>query len=306
MPNTPNRGYAYPSGGDEATVPADLQEPLEWIDADVQALVDETAGKVTGLGANSLWVGTYTEYDEISVPDPNTVYIIRGGERSNPGKRWGLGVPAFTAPEEGTAAAIKPDLPLLDLEDWGYLVITATLNARSTPIGWTIPDGWTRLADHIDVDDDKPSYGVRPIGVFAAPAGTATGGFYISGAGQARTIAAAFPIRLQPTSEGIVLGDWAYLDETFTVPGMQYPNPAVPITIAVSSRGSLAGTIVPSVPGADYNEPTPTTIVSGMGLTVLHLFIGDSPVSYAGEAAYTVSDSLDQYSTAYRIGIGSL
>lgn len=37
---TPNRGYIYPATSSPATVPADLQAPLEQIDADVQQLVD--------------------------------------------------------------------------------------------------------------------------------------------------------------------------------------------------------------------------------------------------------------------------
>lgn len=40
---TPNRGYIYPATSSPATVPADLQAPLEQIDADVQALVDQLA-----------------------------------------------------------------------------------------------------------------------------------------------------------------------------------------------------------------------------------------------------------------------
>ena len=37
---TPNRGYIYPATSSPATVPADIQAPLEQIDADVQQLVD--------------------------------------------------------------------------------------------------------------------------------------------------------------------------------------------------------------------------------------------------------------------------
>lgn len=48
---TPNRGYVYPTTTSPATVPADLQAPLEQIDADVQTLVDEAAAKV-GLNAD--------------------------------------------------------------------------------------------------------------------------------------------------------------------------------------------------------------------------------------------------------------
>lgn len=40
---TPNRGYIYPATSSPATVPADLQAPLEQIDADVQTLVDQLA-----------------------------------------------------------------------------------------------------------------------------------------------------------------------------------------------------------------------------------------------------------------------
>ncbi|MEJ6544486.1 hypothetical protein PQI65_14960 [Brachybacterium paraconglomeratum] len=41
MPKTPSRGYAYPTTSSPATVPADLQVPLEQIDADMQTLVDK-------------------------------------------------------------------------------------------------------------------------------------------------------------------------------------------------------------------------------------------------------------------------
>ena len=47
MPSTPSRGYTYPTTSSPATVPADLRVPLEQIDADVQTLTDELAGRPT-------------------------------------------------------------------------------------------------------------------------------------------------------------------------------------------------------------------------------------------------------------------
>lgn len=44
MANTPNRGYVYPTTTSPATVPADLQAPLEQIDADVQEITDLVGG----------------------------------------------------------------------------------------------------------------------------------------------------------------------------------------------------------------------------------------------------------------------
>ena len=46
MPSTPSRGYTYPTASSPATVPADLQVPLEQIDADVQTLTDQMEGAV--------------------------------------------------------------------------------------------------------------------------------------------------------------------------------------------------------------------------------------------------------------------
>lgn len=303
MPNTVNRGYPYPSGGDQAAVHSDIQGALEWVDADVQNLSDQVGQRVTGIGASTLWVGTYDEWDALPNHDPNTVYVIRGGPQSVPGQRWGLGTPTFTAHESGTMSWVTPTLPPLDLEDWGYMVIAMASSGSSS---WTCPDGWTQIAEHTDVLADAPSFGVRAMGVFKAPAGTSGGQFYVNGGGQGRMVAAAFPIRLQPTNEGMVLADWPFLSETFTMPGQQFLNPAVPITIAHSNRSALAGSILPTLSGADYNAPSPTTIVAGMGLSVMHLIIGESPVVYAPESSHTVSDDLDQYSTAYRIGIGSM
>lgn len=51
---TPNRGYTYPDADDAATVPADLQTPLEQIDADVQTLVDTVDPAALREGAYEL------------------------------------------------------------------------------------------------------------------------------------------------------------------------------------------------------------------------------------------------------------
>ena len=47
MPSTPSRGYTYPTTSSPATVPADLRVPLEQVDADVQTITDELAGRPT-------------------------------------------------------------------------------------------------------------------------------------------------------------------------------------------------------------------------------------------------------------------
>lgn len=58
---TPNRGYVYPSTSSPATVPADLQVPLEQIDADMQGLADRVAARenlVVVHESDGLWVVT--------------------------------------------------------------------------------------------------------------------------------------------------------------------------------------------------------------------------------------------------------
>ena len=58
---TPNRGYVYPAPSSPATVPADLQAPLEQIDADIQDLRDRMAQKenlVVVHHAEGVWVVT--------------------------------------------------------------------------------------------------------------------------------------------------------------------------------------------------------------------------------------------------------
>lgn len=58
---TPNRGYVYPSTSSPATVPADLQVPLEQIDADMQVLADRVAARenlVVVHESDGLWVVT--------------------------------------------------------------------------------------------------------------------------------------------------------------------------------------------------------------------------------------------------------
>lgn len=300
MPNTPNRGYPYPVDGDSATVPADLQEPLEWIDADVQALQDEVAVRVTGVGANTLWVGTYTEYDALGVYDPDTIYVIRGGERSNPGKRWGLGVPVVTLPStDGIASYSVPDLPPLATE-WGYLVIIMGQNPVPNT-WWTVPDGWTRLADQADASPDS----VRPMGVFKAPAGTPTGIFNLAGHGQGRHIAMAFPIDLEPTNEGFVMASTPTGQPTITVPNQTFVNPAVPFFIASTHYSTVSTTTPPSITDCQYNTPNPATLTIGAGASVLHLHIGESPLSFAAGREYTVSRNPSGSYNAWRLGVGS-
>lgn len=301
MPNTPNRGYPYPASGDRAVVHKDIQEPLEWVDADVQNLVDEVGERVRGVGATTLWVGTYTEYDALGVYDPDTVYVIRGGERNNPGKRWGLGVPVISRPPAETNSVINPTLPALS-DEWGYLAIIAGQN----PVPgtwWNAPDGWTRLADQADVDGGAS---MRPVGIFKAPAGTPGGLFYVPGHGQGRMIAAVFPINLEPTNEGFIAGTAPIASPTFTIPGSTFLNPAGPITIALGYHSNLAPANLPTVPAADYDLASPEELVSGGNYNVMHLIIDDTPVSYKGEEEHTVSRTPDGMWSAYRIGIGSM
>lgn len=301
MPNTANRGYPYPNIGDRALVHTDIRTPLEWVDADVQNLVDEVGERVRGIGANALWVGTYDEYDALGTYDPDTVYVIRGGERNNPGKRWGLGVPVISRPSGETNSVINPDLPSLS-DEWGYLAIIAGQNPVPST-WWTCPDGWTRLADQADVDDGEST---RPIGIFKAPAGTPGGLFYVPGHGQGRMIAAVFPINLNPTNEGFVRGSAPIASPTFTIPGSTFLNPAGPITIALGYHSNLTPANLPTVPEADYNLSSPEALVAGGNYNVMHLIIDDSPVSYKGEEVHTISRTPSGMWSAYRIGIGSM
>ena len=66
---TPNRGYIYPATSSPATVPADLQAPLEQIDADMQDLADRVTARehltITHAGDGS-WAVT----DGLAEPVP--------------------------------------------------------------------------------------------------------------------------------------------------------------------------------------------------------------------------------------------
>lgn len=299
MANTPNRGYPRPVNADPATIVTDLKESLEAVDQDVQTLSDLMPGKVTGQGAARLWLGTYTEYDAIPVIDPETVYIIRGGERSNPGKQWGLGVPRITLPStDGVASYSVPDLPALETE-WGYLAIIAGQNPVLNT-WWNAPDGWTRIADQAETET---TVGQRPVGIFKAPAGTPTGIFNIPGHGQGRHIAMVFPTMTEPSNEGMVKATTS--GATFTMPTQVFTNPAVPITIASTHYTTLPTAGKPTMTGASFNTSNPTTIVIGQGASVLHLYIAESSVSYAGEETRTISRTPSGLFSAYRIGVGT-
>lgn len=298
MPNTVNRGYPYPANGDRATVPADMQEPLEWIDADVQNILDEQAERVRGVGADTLWVGTYAEYDLIDPKDPDTVYIIRGGERSNPGKTWGLGVPTVTLPSPtGVNSLSVPALPPL-VDEWGYLVFIIGINPVPAT-SWSPAPGWTRLADQADVSSGS----VRPMGVFKAPAGTPTGIFNLPGHGQGRHIALAFPVMLEPTNEGFVQGTSS--GSTLTIPNQAFVNPAVPIMIAATHYTSMAVTAVPKMQDAQYNTPNPATLTIGQGASVLHLHIGTRALSFAAGRTYSLTATPNGTVGVWRIGVGT-
>lgn len=296
MPNTVNRGYPYPNGGDQAAVHTDIKTPLEWIDTDVQALSDTVQTKVTGQGANRLWVGTYTEYDLIGTYDPDTVYVIRGGERDNPGKRWGLGVPAVT---NGVMSYSLPDLPALG-DDWGYLAIIIGQN----PVAhtwWVAPAGWTRLADQSDDEGSTPS---RPMGIFKAPSGTPTGIFNVPAHGAGHHIAMVFPCKTEPTNEGFIRGTTGGADD-IAIPSMVFQNPAHPITIASTHYTSMTTTVMPTMTGADYNRSNPSPIAIGDTVSVLHVLIGESPRSYAGGESYDLTRTPTGMYSAWRIGVGS-
>lgn len=68
---TPNRGYVYPTTTSPATVPADLQAPLEQIDADMQDLADRVAAR-EHINISHLGDGAWAVTDGLAEPVPVT------------------------------------------------------------------------------------------------------------------------------------------------------------------------------------------------------------------------------------------
>lgn len=131
---TPNRGYAYPAMSSPATVPADLQAPLEQIDADVQTLTDEL-GEVVSLNPDgTLPEAAEQQVEEIarehgtppgSIPIFATLAEAQAWELANPGR------PALTTetpPDPGAWVAAAPAFNLVT----GRVTIPSDVGATYT------------------------------------------------------------------------------------------------------------------------------------------------------------------------------
>lgn len=139
MANTPNRGYVYPATTSPATVPADLQAPLEQIDADVQEITDLVGGldgridSIVGLNPD----GTLPTpaQDQVSamidaqgmpsgtVPIFTTMAAALAWEAENPGRK---------------ALTTEPQEPDVDPPTAGTLAVSPTdITANLTVTGAT-------------------------------------------------------------------------------------------------------------------------------------------------------------------------
>lgn len=122
---TPNRGYIYPATSSPATVPADLQAPLEQIDADVQTLTDQMGETVRLNPDGTLPEGVESRVEVIArafgspagmIPIFPTLAEAQSWELANPG-RTALTVEAPPDPGAWQAAA-----PAFDVVAQSYTI----------------------------------------------------------------------------------------------------------------------------------------------------------------------------------------
>lgn len=298
MPNTPNRNYPYPTTTDPARVPADLSAALGMVDADVQGAIDNIGTKVTGLGANALWVGTQDEYDSLVV-DPNTVYVISDAIATPPDQIQALGDPVTTSLGVSNASSIVPHLPTLT-GHWGYLAIIV----GQLPIAngqWTAPAGWLKLTDQSVVDEGFTS---RTMAVFSAPDGASTAAFASPAGGSQRYVAAVYPVQKEPYLRGIAAAENTGVD-AMVGPAMVYAAPALTLTIGTSNYGNVSGASLPYMTLAQVNAASGNAVVDGQGnATMIHVHGSSGTAMAAASQGYSLTESMANPMHGWRVGIG--
>ena len=116
---TPNRGYVYPATSSPATVPADLQAPLEQVDADVQTLVDELGEMVSLNPDGTLPEAAEQQVEAIArehgtppgaIPIFETLAEAQAWELANPGR---VALTTEAPPDQGAWVAAAPAFDLV-------------------------------------------------------------------------------------------------------------------------------------------------------------------------------------------------
>lgn len=212
-----------------------------------------------------------------------------------------LGTPVVSAPAIASAGYIAPTLPTLTTGQVGTLVIVVGQTNGST--AWTAPAGWTKLYDN----SMGTTYGTRPVGVFYAPAGTATANFAAPGGGTMRYIAAAFPVTKTPVLTGYGYKDSGASNATVTTASVSFAAASVPLTIITANYTTATAADPPTVPGAQVNEFTGPAKVSGTGsATTLHTIVGTPGQTAGGGATLTLSQPMASGSNfpTHVLGIG--